>query len=101
MSDMNWKVLVGVGLVVVSLALPAAGATPRPRFVREAQRVLEDLGYRPGPVDGVVGHRTQAALARYQRAERIPVTGLLDAETMVRLDIQQRVARRPDQPASR
>jgi peptidoglycan hydrolase-like protein with peptidoglycan-binding domain len=59
--------------------------------VREAQRALRDLGYDPGPVDGIVGPRTRQALARYQRAEKITVTGRLDAETMVRLDIQKRL----------
>ncbi|MGH7316075.1 MAG: peptidoglycan-binding domain-containing protein [Candidatus Rokuibacteriota bacterium] len=66
-------------------------ARPAPRFVREAQQALRDLGYRPGPVDGVVGPRTKGALAQYQRAEKIQVTGRLDAETMVRLDIHERL----------
>lgn len=100
---MRWRVFFGVGVLVVSLgnlggpglaagALPA-GATSEPRFIREAQRALRELGYRPGPIDGVVGPRTHGALVRYQRAERIPVTGYLDAETMVRLDIHERVSR--------
>jgi murein L,D-transpeptidase YcbB/YkuD len=66
-------------------------AAPAPRFVREAQRALRDLGYQPGPADGVVGPRTKAALAAYQRSEKIAVTGRLDSETMVRLDIQKRL----------
>lgn len=105
---MRWRGILSVGSVVVSLATlggpggpggPAhaagavsAGATSQPRFIREAQRTLGELGYRPGPIDGVVGRRTQGALARYQRSEGIPVTGYLDAETMVRLDIHQRVS---------
>jgi len=55
------------------------------------QRALRDLGYEPGPVDGVVGPRTREALVKYQRSEKIAVTGRLDPETMVRLDIQKRV----------
>ena len=70
----------------------SAPVTSEPRFIREAQRTLGELGYRPGPIDGVVGRRTQSALARYQRSEGIPVTGSLDAETMVRLDIHRRVS---------
>jgi len=74
------------------LAARAAPTTaPAARYVREAQRALRDLGYSPGPVDGVVGPRTKEALARYQRVERIPITGRLDPETMVRLDIQNRL----------
>ena len=76
---------------------PPAGATSQPRFIRDAQRALGELGYRPGPIDGVVGPRTRDALARYQRSQKIPETGSLDAETMVRLDIHERVSR----PAAR
>jgi len=98
-----------VGMVAASIAVLLGGsfseglarpsgeaAPPAPRFVREAQRALRDLGYQPGPLDGVVGHRTKAALTRYQRAEQIQVTGRLDSETMVRLDIQQRLFRAAD-----
>ena len=74
------------------LAGPARpAAQPAPRFVREAQQTLRHLGYQPGPADGVMGPRTKTALAQYQRAERIRVTGQLDAETMARLDIHERV----------
>lgn len=72
-------------------ARPGTPPQPAPRYVREAQRALRDLGYEPGPVDGVVGPRTREALAKYQRSEKIAVTGRLDPETMVRLDIQKRV----------
>ena len=83
-------------LLGASLALAGPSrdaASPQPRFVRDAQRTLRDLGYRPGPVDGIVGPRMKEALARYQRAEGIPVTRRLDTETMVRLDIRERVLR--------
>jgi hypothetical protein len=107
---MKWPIVFSVAFVVVSLTTlggpggpcgpaHAAGvpsATSEPRFIREAQRTLGDLGYRPGPIDGVVGRRTKGALARYQRSEGIPVTGYLDAETLVRLDIHRRVSPAPD-----
>ena len=66
-------------------------APPAPRFVREAQRTLRELGYQPGPVDGQVGPKTKDALAKYQRSERIQVTRRLDPETMARLDIRERL----------
>lgn len=101
-NAMRWQSVLSVTSVVVSLATftgsaHAAGAvsapaTAEPRFIRDAQRTLGELGYRPGPIDGVVGRRTQSALARYQRSEGIPVTGYLDAETLVRLDIHRRVS---------
>ena len=72
-------------------ARPGTLPQPAPRYVREAQRALRELGYEPGPADGVIGPRTREALVRYQRAEKIAVTGRLDPETMVRLDIRQRL----------
>lgn len=103
-SAMRWRVLFIAGPIALSLgcaehaaSAPAAGATSQPRFIREAQRALDELGFRPGPIDGVVGRRTRDALARYQRSQKIPVTGHLDAETTVRLDIHERVSG----PASR
>ncbi len=65
----------------------------RPPFVREAQRALRDLGYHPGPIDGTFGPQTRTALEKYQLAEKLPVTGQLDAETMERLDVYKRLFR--------
>jgi peptidoglycan hydrolase-like protein with peptidoglycan-binding domain len=65
----------------------------RPPFVREAQRALRDLGYHPGPIDGTFGPQTRTALEKYQLAEKLPVTGQLDAETMERLDVYRRLFR--------
>jgi peptidoglycan hydrolase-like protein with peptidoglycan-binding domain len=37
--------------------------------VMAMQQVLKDKGFDPGPIDGIVGPRTTAALRDYQRAE--------------------------------
>lgn len=79
------------GTALAAAAREAPRAAPEPRFVRDAQQALRDLGYEPGPIDGRVGPRTRTALLRYQHAEGLPATGHLDTETMVRLDIHQRV----------
>jgi peptidoglycan hydrolase-like protein with peptidoglycan-binding domain len=72
--------------------IPASDAQmQRPPFVREAQRALRDLGYHPGPIDGTFGPQTRSALEKYQLAEKLPVTGQLDAETMERLDVYRRL----------
>src|SRR5688572_13634711 len=39
--------------------------------VREVQRTLRRLGWRPGPVDGLYGPRTQAAVTRFQATARL------------------------------
>jgi len=78
---------------------PAAGGSvpardaqaQRPPFVREAQRALRDLGYHPGPIDGMFGPQMRMTLEKYQVAEKLPVTGQLDAGTMERLDVYKRL----------
>jgi len=56
-----------------------------PGNVFEAQLALARLGISSGPVDGVLGSQTRAALRAYQRRERLPVNGQLDAPTRARL----------------
>ena len=73
-------------------------AAARQPLVREAQRALRDLGYDPGPIDGIFGPRTRTALAKYQTSERLSVTGDLDALTLERLDVYRRLFRPTHHP---
>jgi peptidoglycan hydrolase-like protein with peptidoglycan-binding domain len=60
-----------------------AGPGPRPaNDVSAAQQRLKDGGYYPGPVDGVVGPSTDAALRAYQRDHGLKITGQLDPPTV-------------------
>jgi hypothetical protein len=49
--------------------------------VGQAQELLKDAGFNPGPIDGVLGPRTKAALRRYQASQGLPTTGALDEAT--------------------
>ena len=40
-----------------------------------------------GPVNGDFGTKTQAALAQFQLANNIPVSGMLDSATLAALDV--------------
>lgn len=42
-------------------------------LVRYIQRKLKGLGYAPGPLDGIVGARTRAAIEAYRDAKGMPV----------------------------
>jgi hypothetical protein len=53
----------------------------------QAQRRLQEAGFAPGPIDGLFGPRTAAALRRYQARYGLPVTGMLDAATQHALRI--------------
>ncbi|WP_417206208.1 peptidoglycan-binding protein [Antarctobacter sp.] len=49
------------------------------------ERRLEQLGMKPGKVDGQFDENTRAALRRFQDARGLRVSGYLDEQTMVRL----------------
>ena len=42
---------------------------------KNAQQALQAKGYNPGPIDGIHGPRTSAALRDFQKAEGLTVTG--------------------------
>jgi hypothetical protein len=54
-------------------------------LVLRAQEELRDLGYNPGPLDGILGPGTRQALRDYQRDYNLPVTGTLNAQTRQKL----------------
>jgi hypothetical protein len=57
----------------------AAAGTPSlngfSRIVAEAESLLDDLGYNPGPVDGHMTKETRSALSAYQLDSALPVNG--------------------------
>ncbi|MDX2102141.1 MAG: peptidoglycan-binding protein [Alphaproteobacteria bacterium] len=53
--------------------------------IRRVQQALTALGLNPGPVDGVDGPRTQAAVSAYQRQAGLPVTGRITRSLVQRL----------------
>jgi peptidoglycan hydrolase-like protein with peptidoglycan-binding domain/DNA invertase Pin-like site-specific DNA recombinase len=58
------------------------GGSPQ---VRDIQRQLRAAGSRPGPIDGVYGPRTEAAVERFQRSAGEPVSGVLSPATAAAL----------------
>ncbi|MEX2263196.1 MAG: peptidoglycan-binding domain-containing protein [Bryobacteraceae bacterium] len=50
--------------------------------VRYIQSFLRDEGMYKGPINGVVGSSTKAAIRKYQQRENLSVTGKLDQETL-------------------
>jgi peptidoglycan hydrolase-like protein with peptidoglycan-binding domain len=56
--------------------------------VKKIQEALQDNGQYGAKVDGVFGLRTRASIREFQRAENLPVTGQLDAETAGKLGVR-------------
>jgi peptidoglycan hydrolase-like protein with peptidoglycan-binding domain len=48
--------------------------------VKVLQRLLNQLGFNAGPVDGVAGRKTRAAISLYQEGAELPVTGGITEE---------------------
>jgi peptidoglycan hydrolase-like protein with peptidoglycan-binding domain/DNA invertase Pin-like site-specific DNA recombinase len=71
------------------------------RQVREVQRKLRALGQRPGPVDGIYGPRTRAAIERFQRAADRPATGVLTPAVALALARTDRGQTRAAAPTDR
>ncbi len=59
--------------VIVTPWVPRVGTA----LVREAQQHLAKLGYEPGPVDGISGKQTIAAVQEYQRDNGIKPDGII------------------------
>jgi len=70
---------------------------PGQTHVRTAQEKLKEKGFDPGPIDGIWGPRTAAAVSDFQRSENLKVTSRLDAETLGKLDVGVGGATRPPQ----
>jgi len=58
------------------IALPIAISPTN--TVQKLQATLTELGYDPGPVDGILGEKTKAALLRYRTANELSAGGSVD-----------------------
>lgn len=79
-------------------AVQTAAAYDR-TMVRETQQILTELGYRPGPVDGLFGGKTGAAIAAYQRDSGLTQTGKPSAALLEQLRAKRLAAGPVPQPA--
>jgi len=74
--------------------------SPQPQHtaaeVREAQRLLTDLGYNPGPVDGVYGSKTLRAILAFETARGLKASGVPSPEVIAHM--RTAVAAGPQRP---
>jgi Putative peptidoglycan binding domain/Resolvase, N terminal domain len=75
----SWPQGWSAGSVGLGAGYHRAGGSQR---VREVQRRLVQLGYRPGPVDGLFGPRTRAATRWFQYKHGLPVNGRVSRSTL-------------------
>jgi peptidoglycan hydrolase-like protein with peptidoglycan-binding domain len=60
--------------------------------VKQVQEALKDKGFDPGPVDGIMGPKTQEALRSFQQSKNLKATGRVDAQTRKELGVEQGAA---------
>ena len=53
--------------------------------VKDIQQALEKAGFDPGPIDGIRGRLTIAAIKRFQEAHGLDVNGIVDLKTAEKL----------------
>jgi hypothetical protein len=60
---------------------PGRTAAPGGPNIKNAQAAFRQLGYDPGPIDNVYGRMTRNTVLKFQRAQHLPLTGVLDEQT--------------------
>jgi peptidoglycan hydrolase-like protein with peptidoglycan-binding domain len=55
--------------------LQTSNNTPEAKKIRFVQTRLAQLGFAPGPADGVLGQKTRDAIKKFEYSRKIPVTG--------------------------
>ena len=60
----------------------------RQNDAKSAQQALHDRGHYSGKIDGAFGLRTRASIRAYQKAENLPITGQVDAQTAAGLGVR-------------
>jgi peptidoglycan hydrolase-like protein with peptidoglycan-binding domain len=79
----TWIAIVAAAVVLALTVIGAPALTPAD--IELAQKSLKARGHDPGPIDGVNGPRTTAALKAYQQAQGLEATGRLDDATLGKL----------------
>lgn len=81
------------GDAIDSARVTAASSGPGRAKVREAQTLLNALGFSVGGADGIAGRQTRAAVREYQDKNDLPVTGAIDDGLLAQLTATQEAAK--------
>ena len=68
-------------------AVEQPSSDPYTGFISKVQEKLHALGFDPGPVNGDLNAKTQAALAQFQLSRTVPAGGQLDDQTLAELGV--------------
>ena len=68
-------------------APPLVSPGPYADQVRQVQEKLQALGFDPGPANGAISTKMQAALAQFQLSQLLPASGSVDQATLLALGL--------------
>jgi lipid-binding SYLF domain-containing protein len=71
-----------------SVGVSSSGVSSNPDDVRQVQQQLAELQYNPGDANGMMTAQTRQAIREFQFLNNLPVTGNLDEQTIIAMDIQ-------------
>ena len=63
---------------------------------KNIEQALQDKGFEPGSVDGVIDTQTQSAISQFQRDNNLPATGMVDEQTAKELGVKIMPSQRSD-----
>lgn len=73
--------------LMLALVISAAPALALSKAkTRDVQEKLTLLGYEPGPIDGIYGRKSRAAVVAFQKDAEIGVDGIVGKQTLAALD---------------
>lgn len=73
----------------VTSRMPPPTAPVTTAHVAKAQRLLTELGYDPGPADGLLGQRTRTAIAAFMFDRQLPYSDRVNHELLAQLHLAQ------------
>lgn len=89
---MKRTLVLGLAFVFGLSVTPAFAADQGSSRTRAAQQALKDKGFDPGPIDGIEGPKTDAAIRQYQQQNNLAVDGRLNAQVMDSLGLHGKTA---------
>src|SRR5215204_4969573 len=68
---------------------------------KDIEQALQNKGFEPGSVDGVIDSQTQSAISQFQRDNNLPATGMVDQQTAKQLGVEMMPSSSEEQSSER
>jgi peptidoglycan hydrolase-like protein with peptidoglycan-binding domain len=86
----NKNYLRGIVVILTIIALsPVTPVLASDSTVTQIQQKLEERGYDPGPIDGIMGKKTKSAIKKFQSDLGLESTGAINRVTLDKLDLSK------------